>query len=163
MSWGQKNHSGSSLEKESWNSSNLPLPAQHIILRCPKVRILSRRKRKYLGAPGKTHEKSSMNFTDIRISIISTKTNQSPPDGGSMDRISVFWIFFDFEKNFQDEMEKIQNISGFFRKFIEKWKKNTFWDVKYSKFSPAARKNGLFQRYVGSKPVQIRNFGFSGK
>ena len=62
-----------------------------------------------------------------------------------------FWFVKILKNNHQ---RKIQKISGFSRKCIEKWNKNRFWDVKYAKFSPAARKNGLFQRHFDSKPVQ---------
>ena len=68
-------------------------------------------------------------------------------------KIKTIW----FVKIWKSSHEgKNQKMLGFFRKCIEKWKKTRFWDVKYSKISPAARKNGLFQRHFDSKPVQNR-------
>ena len=58
-------------------------------------------------------------------------------------------------RKFEDDMEIIQKISGFARKFIEKWKKNRFWDVKCSKIFACGAQNGLFQSNFGLKPVQI--------
>ena len=52
--------------------------------------------------------------------------------------------------------EKKSEHFGIFQKIHRKMKEKCFWDEKCSKCSPAARKNGLFRRYFGSKPVQFR-------